>query len=309
MYSDNLNFGDVRKKRRYDPRHVRAVVAASNRFNRNLLLEILRTLGALQVDGARTEKDLIRVVDDQRCNVMLVEWGEDDAMNSVELVKRIRSMNDDALRRIPIIAISSQLTKEMVLAGRNAGIDEFLRRPCSPADVQKRLRMVIETPRPFIDSSVYIGPCRRRKNPADYHGPRRRDRDNGAQIKDLTDAERQLVDQTSQLTIALKTLKMSCALMSSDPKGAPTRIRSAIAKARQAGKQENDSSFLRVLEAFEAFMEILFHSPKAAKDTRFIVNTGITTLEQLLVLPSEYESARTTVANAFSDAIHRRMAA
>lgn len=310
MNNDSFQIQDVRKKRRYDPRHVRAVVAGTNRFNRNLVLEILRTLGILQVEGARCAQTIQRVMDDQRCTALLIEWpSEADELDIVETVKQVRRLNDDNLRRVPIIALASQLTKEMVIAGRNAGIDEFLRRPCSPKDVEKRLKMVIETPRPFVDSSVYIGPCRRRKNPADYHGKRRRERDGDTQIKDVSDAERQLVDKKSPMSVALVRLRLTCELLASDPKGAPLRIRCAIEKARQAAKQENDIAFMRALQSFEAFIEIIIHSPNTAKDARFVLNTGITTLEQLLVLPREYESARETVSNAFSDAIVRRMAA
>ncbi|ACT58611.1 response regulator [Hirschia baltica] len=308
MYSDSIHIEDVRKKRRYDPRNIRAVVAGSNRFNRNLMLEIMRTLGVLQVDGARCENSLFRMMDDQRSTIVFIEWSDMNDMDVVHTTQQIRKLHDDNLRRVPIIAISSQLTKEMILEGRNAGIDEFLRRPCSPADVEKRLRMVIETPRPFVDSKVYIGPCRRRKNPADYHGPRRRDRDS-SRIKDVSDAERQLVNKKSPMAVALTRLKMTCELLSSDPKGAPVRIRAALEKAMQTARQENDHAIVRTLQSFGAYIEIIIHSKGNAKDARFIINTGVTTLEQLLVLPREYDSARETVSNAFADAIQRRMAA
>ncbi|MFC7291180.1 response regulator [Hirschia litorea] len=304
-----MNIEDVRRKRRYDPRNLRSVIAGSNRFNRNLMLEIMRTLGALQVEGAKCENSLFRIMDEQRCNALFIEWSDSSDMDIVEMVKKVRRLHDDNLRRVPIIAISSQLTKEMVIAGRNAGVDEFLRRPCSPSDVEKRLRMVIETPRPFVDSPVYIGPCRRRSNPADYHGPRRRDRDGASQIKEISDAERQLVNKKAPMSVALARVKMACTLLSTDPKNAPIRMRAAMEKARQTARQENDIPFLRTLQSFEAFMEVIIHSPSNAGDARFVLNTGITTLEQLLVLPREYDSARETVANAFSDAIQRRMAA
>ncbi len=307
---DHMNIQDVRRKRRYDPRDLRSVVAGENRFNRNLMLEIMRTLGALQVEGAKCEHSLFRVMDEQRCNALFIEWSDTDELDVLEMVKKVRRLHDDNLRRVPIIAISSQLTKEMVIAGRNAGVDEFLRRPCSPSDVEKRLRMVIETPRPFVDSPVYIGPCRRRSNPADYHGPRRRDRDGASQIKEISDAERQLVNKKAPMSVALARVKMACTLLSSDHTGgAPDRVRAALAKASQTARQENDVAFLRTLQSFEAFMEVIIHSPQNSGDARFVLNTGITTLEQLLVLPREYDSARETVANAFSDAIQRRMAA
>ena len=308
MQSDGVQLEDVRKKRRYDPRNIRATIACSNRFNRNLILEIMRTLGALQVEGAKCNNSLFKTIEDQRSTVLLIDWNEDDEMDVVDAVRRVRRYHDDNIRRLPIIATSSQLTKDMVIEGRNAGIDEFLRRPCSPTDVEKRFKMVIETPRPFVDSKVYVGPCRRRKNPADYHGPRRRDRDQ-SNIKDVSDAEKQLIDKKAPLSVALARLRMTCELLETDPEGAPKRIRAALNKANQIAKQENDQAFVKTLNSFEAFLEIVIHSPSAQKNANFIIITGLTTLEQLLVLPKEFSSARETVSHAFSDAIQRRMAA
>jgi two-component system chemotaxis response regulator CheY len=50
-----------------------------------------------------------------------------------------------------------------VLAARDAGANEFMAKPFSVKGVAKRLEEVIRRPRPFIRSSVYFGPDRRRK--------------------------------------------------------------------------------------------------------------------------------------------------
>src|SRR6185295_20130997 len=97
----------------------------------------------------------------------------------LSFVRALRRVGDDRIRRLPVVFITSGLTRQTVINGRDAGVDEFLAKPISPVALRQRLEMVIETPRPFIDCSVYLGPCRRRKNPADYYGARRRAGDRG----------------------------------------------------------------------------------------------------------------------------------
>jgi hypothetical protein len=41
-----------------------------------------------------------------------------------------------------------------------------------------RLTAVIEYPRPFVRTSLYFGPCRRRRHSEDYGGPERRTESN-----------------------------------------------------------------------------------------------------------------------------------
>ena len=59
-------------------------------------------------------------------------------------------------------------------AARESGADELLVRPFTAHALLVRIQAVIERPREFIDSAVYIGPSRRRKMIEQYNGPMRR---------------------------------------------------------------------------------------------------------------------------------------
>jgi len=88
-------------------------------------------------------------------------------------------------------------------------MDEFLSKPVSPVALRQRLEMVIETPRPFIDSSIFLGPCRRRKNPADYYGERRRQIDRPVMI------DQDEVARRSPIREILAELRETCATLDS----------------------------------------------------------------------------------------------
>ena len=297
---------DLGKARRFDAREVKPLIVDSNRFNRNLMSEIMRTINVLQVDFARTDKDVVRMLDERRCTVVFLEWSELNEMDSLEIVRMIRKLNEDYCRRVPIIASSSTFTREQLIEGRNQGIDEFLRKPCSPNDVVNRLKMVIETPRPFVDSKAYVGPCRRRKNPADYHGARRRSEDDVNAVKNVSTEERDMIDKDSPMGAAVIRLKMCCSLLLADAKVGQVRAAQAFQAARLVADNGEDPAINRALRSFEGYVKKAI----AMKTLdRRVMQTGIATLEQLIVLPMEFAGARMTIAQAFEDAIERKLAA
>ena len=51
---------DLRKARRWDPRQVSPLIVDTNRFNRNLLAEIMRTIGVMGLELARDKEDAMR---------------------------------------------------------------------------------------------------------------------------------------------------------------------------------------------------------------------------------------------------------
>ena len=63
---------------------------------------------------------------------------------------------------------------------------------------------------------------------------------------------------------------------------------------------------MRALKAFESYVDAATMTNSIDRE---ILLTGIATLEQLIVLPMQFEGARETVANAYQDAIQRKLAA
>ena len=62
----------------------------------------------------------------------------------------------------------------MCAKARDAGINEFIAKPVSVKTMMSRLVAVIEHPRPYVRTTVYFGPCRRRRSAEEYRGPERR---------------------------------------------------------------------------------------------------------------------------------------
>jgi DNA-binding response OmpR family regulator len=64
--------------------------------------------------------------------------------------------------------------KKRVTAARDAGITEFLAKPISAKGLYERIVNVVACPRPFVKTSTYFGPDRRRMTNTNYSGPERR---------------------------------------------------------------------------------------------------------------------------------------
>src|SRR5262249_17411292 len=145
---------DPRKPRALKPRALSVLVVDANNFSRNLIGEILRSLNVINVFPARSEDVARTLLIEKPIDIVLVSWETGDAVDGLASIRSLRRQDDDRLRRLPAILITSGLTRQTVIAGRDAGVDEFLARPISPVAMRQRLEMVIETPRPFVDCSV-----------------------------------------------------------------------------------------------------------------------------------------------------------
>jgi response regulator RpfG family c-di-GMP phosphodiesterase len=100
----------------------------------------------------------------------------------------VRNAPDSPNPFIPIIMVSGYSSKECVNAARDAGVTEFLAKPVSSKAILSRLVAVIESPRPFVRTKTYFGPCRRRRIDPFYKGPERRASELVDVEKDTSDA-------------------------------------------------------------------------------------------------------------------------
>jgi DNA-binding response OmpR family regulator len=296
---------DMRKPRPLKQKPLSMLIIDFNAFNRNLVSEILHNLNFSNLSTARDYDIAQNHLLDRSFDVIFLAWEPRESDSPLDFLKSLRRAPEDRLRRLPVILITSGLTKTTVIAGRDAGADEFLARPLAPAAVLQRLQMVIEAPRPFVDCSVYVGPCRRRKNPAEYHGQRRR---SGERVNDrpakLTDAEEEAAK--TPIRIALNDLRLSCAaLRASEPESLKATL-NHISTVRRLSEETKDNALKSSTAAFEAY--IMFGYPTGQIDP-MVVEAALSAMEQLSDLPLSYVEARDIVAHALGKAIQRRLAA
>ncbi|RAK58281.1 response regulator [Phenylobacterium deserti] len=97
----------------------------------------------------------------------------DQKVDGVALTRALRR-SDLSCRKAPVILVTSQATAGAILAARDAGVHEFLRKPFTVKDLMRRLEAVTLRGRDWVEAVDYVGPDRRRFNSAEFKGPLKR---------------------------------------------------------------------------------------------------------------------------------------
>jgi len=94
--------------------------------------------------------------------------------NGIEIVRQIRSLNDGAFFKTPILLLLEKVSQHMLREACRAGIEGALRKPLSPEKLLRFTRAVILKPRRFICVAKYFGPERRMRDDPHFDGQDRR---------------------------------------------------------------------------------------------------------------------------------------
>ena len=148
---------------------IKFLVVEDNPFMMALLRQILRTLGVVQIDAAKDGAEAFERMRDFNPDIVLLDW-QMAPMDGLEFAKLVRTSAECPNRFVPIIMITAYSEISRVTEARDAGVNEVLAKPIAVLGLYNRIRAVIERPRPFIDSSGYFGPNRRRRADPNYTG-------------------------------------------------------------------------------------------------------------------------------------------
>ena len=156
----------------YNFGRLRVLVVDDNQHMRTLVSAILQAFGVATVLEAASGEDAWKILAENRCDLIFVDWVM-DGMSGLDLSVKIRTAADSPNQFVPIVMITGHTSPERVHAARDAGVNEFLAKPVSSKSIMARVISVIENPRPFVRTKAYFGPCRRRRR-MEHQGPERR---------------------------------------------------------------------------------------------------------------------------------------
>ena len=88
-----------------------------------------------------------------------------------KFIHRLRHNNEDADPFLPIITLTAEPTPEIVRAIVNSGSDDLLTKPMSAAQLSERIIGIIQARKPFVVTSDYIGPTRRKSSDRESNVP------------------------------------------------------------------------------------------------------------------------------------------
>ncbi|WP_282608333.1 response regulator [Pelagibius sp. Alg239-R121] len=147
------------------------LIVDDNRFIRELLTSVLKTLGVgkviADVDGAAAIDRLKLSLEDPvsagigTVDLIISDW----VMPQVDgklFLRWIRTGPNVPDRFVPIVMISGAADREVVEDARDGGVTEFLAKPFASKTIADRLLMLVNTPRHYVLAAGYFGPDRRR---------------------------------------------------------------------------------------------------------------------------------------------------
>ena len=141
---------------------LRVLVVDDNDHMRRLLRGILESLGIKQV---RDVENGMVALNDCRLNLpdIIITDMMMEPIDGLEFSRMLRDDPTHPAMRVLVMMITGFAEKQYVEVARDAGVSEFLAKPVTVDGMAARLRSVIENPRPFIRSSSFTGPDRRRR--------------------------------------------------------------------------------------------------------------------------------------------------
>ncbi|ANP47151.1 response regulator [Candidatus Viadribacter manganicus] len=159
----------------FDPSGLTALVLDDNHYDRGISVDQLRAMGFGRVIGASNTMEAWEAVKHSNPNVILMDWLTGGGGDGLEFARRVRKSEETPNRAVAMFMLTTRGSAADVELARRAGIDGYMRKPVSVFALQQRVKTVINNPQPFVVTSSYVGPCRRRRRPdLNYLGPLRR---------------------------------------------------------------------------------------------------------------------------------------
>ena len=142
----------------------------------NLVKQVLQSLGFRNVTTAQNGRVALEKALDRSFQIIITDW-EMKPMSGIEFVKNLRTFVPAPNRYAPVLMFTGRTSVEDVKTARDIGVNEFLAKPFTAAELSKRMLLAIKHPRQFVVSSHYVGPDRRRKTAAPPDGKKKREDD------------------------------------------------------------------------------------------------------------------------------------
>jgi len=233
-------YTDQKLSRLLAPHMQRVLVIDPVPSGARLLGELMKDLGARNIYSETTDVRALSAVKAIEPQLIFTEL-KGPNLDGLDFVRRLRR-SDMASRQAPVIIVTAEATAGAIVAARDAGAHEFLRKPYTIKDLLRRLEAVSLRSRDWIEAVHYVGPDRRRFNSGDYQGPRKRQTDNPP------------TPDAARITQALKILKAAIPAIDTDPVQA---LRAMQAQAAELHKTAMTTCDMKLSDAASNLQRLL----------------------------------------------------
>ena len=261
--------GDRLTYEKMAPKLKRVLIADPQPASARLLSEIMRDIARSHCWVATDNSRALKLAETCDPQLIVVELGS-EKVDGLAFTKKLRR-STWASRKAPVIAVTGAATAASILAARDSGMHEFLRKPYSMKDLVRRLEAVTLKERDWVEAVGYIGPDRRRFNSGEYAGPLKR-RNDGSETP-----YQQKINQ------ALKIIRAAVAASDTDPEQA---MRAMVTQANTI--QSIATDFRLTLAASEFYRHLSKAAHAGGKLTRADAETWAAPM--LVFLPKDADT-------------------
>ena len=174
---------------------VSVLLADDNPHMRQIVSVLLTNFGIRQIRAVRDGEQALQMLRAWQPDLAIVDF-KMDPIDGVEFTRQIRNSSESRNPYLPIIMMTGHSARARVYEARDAGVTEFVVKPVNARTLLDRIMAVIYRPRPFVRTTGYFGPDRRRRADPEFIGPYRRASDQGARGKASVAAD--VLDEASR---------------------------------------------------------------------------------------------------------------
>lgn len=137
------------------------LIVENHALMRTLLRTMLRGFGARAVTDARDVPEALKFARRDRFDAIILDFFLGD-QDGADFARALRHDTDCINRQTPILLITAAPNHAKVMKARDAGVDGMLAKPIAASDLHRRLHAMLTSSRPFVVTSAYAGPVRRK---------------------------------------------------------------------------------------------------------------------------------------------------
>ena len=160
---------------------VAALIVDNDGFAAGILGQVLRGFGLTRLTIGEDGETGQRRVQTSHYDMVICEYALPD-MEGTDFVRWLRRLPGPQIKTVPVILLTGYTQFSNVVAARDCGANIVVKKPISPNVLFERIAWSAESERPFVETSSYIGPCRRFKSSGPPNGIGRRETDLSAAV-------------------------------------------------------------------------------------------------------------------------------
>ncbi len=137
-----------------------ALIIDDSRYARSFIKTALQSFGIRSVAEACDGPAGLEILGSHPIHLVIVDH-DMSPMNGIDFTRYLRSGDLVPCVDVAVIMVSGESAKDVVVAARNAGVNEFLVKPMSTESLYRRVRSVLLNPKAFVRTPTFVGPDRR----------------------------------------------------------------------------------------------------------------------------------------------------